>query len=106
VTAARPSLANETFQPHDDRSREPPSFFTEVQAMLVLSRKPGQRITIGERITVTVLEVRGSCIRLGIEAPREVPVHREELWADLTQGGSASAATSPLAACDLPHPVI
>jgi carbon storage regulator len=47
--------------------------------MLVLSRKPGERIVINDRITVTVLEVQGNRIRLGIEAPREVPIVREEL---------------------------
>ena len=47
--------------------------------MLVLARKPGERIVINEEITVTVLEVRGSQIRLGIEAPTEIPVRREEV---------------------------
>ena len=47
--------------------------------MLVLTRKPGERIVIGEDITVTVLEVQGNRIRLGIEAPKEIPVMREEL---------------------------
>jgi carbon storage regulator len=43
--------------------------------MLVLSRKPGERIVIDDRITVTVLEVRGNQIRLGIEAPKEIPIN-------------------------------
>ncbi len=47
--------------------------------MLVLSRKERQSIVIGGRIVVTVIEIRGSQIRLGIEAPKEVPVRREEL---------------------------
>ena len=47
--------------------------------MLVLTRKPGERIVIDDRITVTVLEVQGNRIRLGIEAPKEIPVMREEL---------------------------
>ena len=47
--------------------------------MLVLSRKLGQRIVIGDRITVTVLKVHGHQIRLGIEAPKEIPIKREEL---------------------------
>ena len=47
--------------------------------MLVLTRKPGERIVIDDRITVTVLEVRGHQIRLGIEAPKEIPIKREEL---------------------------
>jgi carbon storage regulator len=47
--------------------------------MLVLARKPGERIVINETITVTVLEVRRGQIRLGIEAPPEVSVRREEV---------------------------
>jgi carbon storage regulator len=47
--------------------------------MLVLTRKAGQCIVINGDITVTVLEVRGNQIRLGIEAPKEVPVRREEV---------------------------
>ena len=47
--------------------------------MLVLTRKPGERIVIDDRITVTVLEVQGNRIRLGVEAPKEIPVMREEL---------------------------
>lgn len=47
--------------------------------MLVVSRKVGQRIIIDERITITVVEIRGNQIRLGIEAPKEVLVQREEL---------------------------
>jgi carbon storage regulator len=51
---------------------------TEV-VMLVLARKLNERIQIGGRITVTVVDIRGDKVRLGIEAPREVPVHREEI---------------------------
>ena len=47
--------------------------------MLVLSRKPREAILVGDNVWITVLEVRGSVVRLGIEAPREVPVLRGEL---------------------------
>jgi carbon storage regulator len=47
--------------------------------MLVLSRRIGERLVIDDRITVTVVEIRGGQIRLGIETPREIPVRREEL---------------------------
>lgn len=46
--------------------------------MLVLSRKKHESIVIDDRITVTVIEVVGNKVRLGIEAPREVPVHRPD----------------------------
>ena len=47
--------------------------------MLVLSRKPGQKLQIGDDITVTVLEVHGHVLRLGIEAPKDIRVLRAEL---------------------------
>ena len=47
--------------------------------MLVLSRKLGERVVIGEDIHVTVLEVRGNRVKLGFECPGEVPIHRQEL---------------------------
>ena len=48
--------------------------------MLVLSRKKNESIVICDDIVVTVVEVRGDKVRLGIEAPREVPVHRREVY--------------------------
>jgi len=50
--------------------------------MLVLSRKPGEAIVVGASIRVTVLEVRGGRVRLGIEAPAHVNVRRQELTFD------------------------
>ena len=47
--------------------------------MLVLSRKRSESIVINENIVITVVEVRGDKVRLGIEAPREVPIHRSEV---------------------------
>ncbi len=47
--------------------------------MLVLSRKKGQSIEIGNGITVTVTQIKGNQVRLGIKAPPEVPIHRNEL---------------------------
>jgi carbon storage regulator len=47
--------------------------------MLVLSRKPGERISIGPNVTVQVLDVQGSQVRIGIEAPRDVTILRSEL---------------------------
>lgn len=47
--------------------------------MLVISRKEGQRIMLGENIVLEVIEIRGNCVRLGFEAPRDVPIVREEL---------------------------
>ena len=60
--------------------------------MLVLSRKAGERILIGENITVTVVKLTSGGVRLGIEAPAEMPIIREELKVAIeqeTQEGSA-----------------
>ena len=59
--------------------------------MLVLTRRPNQSIMIGGNIVVTVLEVRGDQVRLGIKAPRDVDVHRDEVWAELQQANRAAA---------------
>ena len=48
--------------------------------MLVLSRRRNEQIVIGENIVVTLVEVRRAHVRLGIEAPRDVPVHRKEVY--------------------------
>ena len=48
--------------------------------MLVLSRRPNESIVINDKIVITVIELRGDKVRLGIEAPRDVPVHRSEVY--------------------------
>ena len=63
--------------------------------MLVLSRKVGQRILIGERISITVVRVAGGGVRLGIEAPAELPVVREELRDQLQQSDVEQRAAKP-----------
>lgn len=53
----------------------------EALSMLVLSRKKNESIVIDDNIIVTVVEIRGDKVRLGIQAPKEVPVHRSEVYA-------------------------
>lgn len=48
--------------------------------MLVLSRKKDEKIVINDEITITVVEIRGDRVRLGIDAPRHIPVHRQETY--------------------------
>lgn len=62
--------------------------------MLVLSRKKNESIVINNDITVTVVEIRGDKVRLGIVAPREVPVHRQEVY-DAIHGAQPSDADAP-----------
>lgn len=62
--------------------------------MLVLSRKQGESIIIGNDIVVTVLEVRPDHIRLGIDAPRSVSVHREEVYLEVMRENAAAVASA------------
>lgn len=65
--------------------------------MLVLTRRPDQSLMIGHDIVVTVLEVRGDQVRLGIRAPRHVDVHREEVFAELQRANRLAASPSSAA---------
>lgn len=62
--------------------------------MLILSRKPGESIVIGEHITVKVLEVKGDSVKIGIEAPRETTVHRHEVYDAIRRENRAAAAVA------------
>jgi carbon storage regulator len=66
--------------------------------VLVLTRKVGEAIVIGDDVTVTVLEVRGDVVRLGIDAPRSIRVHRHEVLAQISEQNLAAAAVDPAAA--------
>jgi len=65
--------------------------------MLVLSRKRDERIVIGDNIVITVVEVRGDKVRLGIDAPSEVPVHRQEVLDAMRRGSEAQSKLPPTA---------
>jgi carbon storage regulator len=60
--------------------------------MLVLSRRVGESVMIGDDVVVTVLDVRGEVVRLGVAAPRSVTVHREELLAEIARTNQDSAS--------------
>jgi carbon storage regulator len=66
--------------------------------MLVLSRKPGEKVVIGKSITLTVVEVEGNRVRLGFDAPDEIRILRAELacWQDQGAGGDEPAEPAPL----------
>lgn len=65
--------------------------------MLVLSRKPGEAIRIGDDIEISVIEVRGDTVRIGINAPRNVPVFRMELLAEVAKTNLESVKAAPQA---------
>jgi carbon storage regulator len=60
--------------------------------MLVLTRRAGESVMIGDDVIITVLEARGDVIRLGIQAPRDVQVHREEVYRELQSANREAAS--------------
>ena len=70
--------------------------------MLVLTRRIGESLMIGSRVTVTVVAVKGSQIRIGVNAPKSIPVHREELYERLRrkQRRLSEPRTRPLSALE------
>ncbi len=68
--------------------------------MLVLSRKKNESIVINDDITIVVVEIRGDKVRLGVEAPKEVPVHRREVFDAIRRNESASGKPNEASAND------
>jgi carbon storage regulator len=60
-------------------------------AMLVLSRQRDESIMIGDKVVITIVDIRGDKVRLGIEAPEEIPVHRQEVYDAIKRDGRHSA---------------
>jgi carbon storage regulator len=69
--------------------------------VLVLSRRAGESVVIGDDIVVTVLDVRGDVIRLGIRAPRSIQVHREEVYRELQKANLEAASSTEAAEQEL-----
>ena len=62
--------------------------------MLVVSRRAGESVAIGDEVVVTIIEVRGDVVRVGIDAPRSIAVHRAELLAQLESSNQEAASPS------------
>ncbi|PPK66464.1 carbon storage regulator CsrA [Actinokineospora auranticolor] len=62
--------------------------------MLVLTRRTGESVRIGDEVTVTVLDIRGDVVRVGIQAPRSVAVHRDEVYRELRKENEQAARTA------------
>lgn len=65
--------------------------------MLILTRRVGENIVVGDDIVISVMEVRGDAVRIGIQAPRDVTVHREEVYRELQRANRAAAQSGAAA---------
>jgi carbon storage regulator len=65
--------------------------------MLILSRRVGEAVVIDEEVTVTILGVKGNQVRIGVNAPKEVAVHREEVFERIKQQAADAAGGSHVA---------
>lgn len=63
--------------------------------MLILTRKSGEAIRIGDQVTLKIIEIRGNQVRLGVEAPRDLEVHREEIYALIQRRAEAQPDPEP-----------
>jgi carbon storage regulator len=65
--------------------------------VLILTRRVGENVVVGDDIVISVIEVRGDAVRIGIQAPRSVTVHREEVYRELQQANESAASPSDAA---------
>ena len=69
--------------------------------MLILTRRVGENVIVGDDIVISVLEVRGDAVRIGVQAPRSVSVHREEVWLELQRANEKAASPDEAAVAEL-----
>jgi carbon storage regulator len=63
--------------------------------VLIITRRPGEKIMLGEDISIQVMEIVGNQVRIGIQAPKSVPVYREEIWEAVRAENQAAAESAP-----------
>jgi carbon storage regulator len=63
--------------------------------MLIITRRQGEKIMLGDDIVVHVMEIVGNSVRVGIQAPRSLPVYREEIWNVVREENRAAAEAAP-----------
>jgi carbon storage regulator len=63
--------------------------------MLIITRRPGEKLMIGDDVVIEVMEVSGSSVRIGIAAPKSIPVYREEIYSAVKAENTAAAAAEP-----------
>jgi len=62
--------------------------------MLRITRRVGERIILGDNVIIEVTEIKGQSVRIGIEAPRSLPIYREEIWLDVKRENEAAARSA------------
>ena len=62
--------------------------------MLIITRRPGEKVMLGDDVVIEVMDVVGSTVRIGIRAPRSIPVYREEIWDAIRAENQAAAETA------------
>ncbi len=69
--------------------------------MLIITRRPGERIMLGDDVSIEIMEIVGSSVRVGVHAPKSVPIYREEIWSAVKEENKAAATAEPV---ELPRP--
>ncbi len=69
--------------------------------MLIITRRPGERIMLGDDTSIHIMEIVGNNVRVGVDAPKSVPIYREEIWTAVKEENKAAAEAE---ATKLPRP--
>ena len=70
--------------------------------MLIITRRPGEKVMLGDDVVIEVIEVSGSSVSIGIDAPKSVPVYREEIWTAVRDENAAASKSDAKLPEDLP----